>query len=816
MSPLEQTASSHREHDVEKGTDTSAMPSPSTHTPLALSPSKSPTHPVTIPASLPSKNRFFSLTTRIENYFGLEARGIHRVLPAEQTTKTTLSFLQIVVLWFSINTAPQNITLASIGASVYGLGFLDATLCSVFGAIVGVLPVAYVAGWGPWSGNRTLICARFTMGWWPVKLCVILNLVILLGYSMIDAVVAGQMLSAVSPNGSLSVEVGIIVSAVLTFTVTTFGIKVFHHYERFAWIPQTSVLLILAGTAGPKFDLSSKSTVEGATLAGNRLSFFSICLSAAQNVSTRANSFLTSRARCRERHRYLRHALPSTHTPLALSPSKSPTHPVTIPASLPSKNRFFSLTTRIENYFGLEARGIHRVLPAEQTTKTTLSFLQIVVLWFSINTAPQNITLASIGASVYGLGFLDATLCSVFGAIVGVLPVAYVAGWGPWSGNRTLICARFTMGWWPVKLCVILNLVILLGYSMIDAVVAGQMLSAVSPNGSLSVEVGIIVSAVLTFTVTTFGIKVFHHYERFAWIPQTSVLLILAGTAGPKFDLSSKSTVEGATLAGNRLSFFSICLSAAVTYAPIAADFFVYCDPKIVSRWKIFAATLLGLSLSFTFTFIIGTGLASGLANTPSWEAAGAGSGALIVAGFESLGGFGKFCSVIAALGLIANMVPPTYSCGIDFQILGRYPAMVPRFLWNTFAVVVFTVCALAGRNDLSEIFTNFLSLMGYWVVLWIVITLEEEFLFRRRKSPTFVWSDWNKQDKMPLGIAAFAAFCVGWVGAILCMSQYYFIGPLAKMIGSEGGDMGNYVGFAWAGIVYPGLRWWEVRRFGR
>jgi purine-cytosine permease-like protein len=70
------------------------------------------------------------------------------------------------------------------------------------------------------------------MGWWPTKLCVLLNLVILLGYSMIDAVVAGQMLSAVSPDGSLTVEVGIIIVAVITWVVTTFGIRVFHYYER--------------------------------------------------------------------------------------------------------------------------------------------------------------------------------------------------------------------------------------------------------------------------------------------------------------------------------------------------------------------------------------------------------------------------------------------------------------------------------------------------------------------------------------------------------------------------------------------------------
>ncbi len=44
--------------------------------------------------------------------------------------------------------------------------------------------------------------------------------------------VAGQILSAVSPNGSLTVEVGIVISAVITWLITTFGIKIFHHYER--------------------------------------------------------------------------------------------------------------------------------------------------------------------------------------------------------------------------------------------------------------------------------------------------------------------------------------------------------------------------------------------------------------------------------------------------------------------------------------------------------------------------------------------------------------------------------------------------------
>lgn len=114
-------------------------------------------HNATFDSPKPAGNKFLQWTDRVEVFLGLEARGIRRVKEDEKTTKTTLGFMQIAILWFSINTASQNITLASIGQEVYGLGFVDATLCSVFGAILGSIPVAYTAGWGPWSGNRTLV-----------------------------------------------------------------------------------------------------------------------------------------------------------------------------------------------------------------------------------------------------------------------------------------------------------------------------------------------------------------------------------------------------------------------------------------------------------------------------------------------------------------------------------------------------------------------------------------------------------------------------------------------------------------------------------
>jgi purine-cytosine permease-like protein len=52
------------------------------------------------------------------------------------------------------------------------------------------------------SGPRTLNVAKYTMNWWPSKLCVMLNVCIEIGYGLIDYLVGGLLLSAVN-GGSL-------------------------------------------------------------------------------------------------------------------------------------------------------------------------------------------------------------------------------------------------------------------------------------------------------------------------------------------------------------------------------------------------------------------------------------------------------------------------------------------------------------------------------------------------------------------------------------------------------------------------------------
>jgi len=69
------------------------------------------------------------------------------------------------------------------------------------------------------------------MGYYPSKVCCALNVLTNLGYCMVNCVVGGQILSRVS-GGGLSVLVGIVIIAGLSWIMAMFGMKIFAIYER--------------------------------------------------------------------------------------------------------------------------------------------------------------------------------------------------------------------------------------------------------------------------------------------------------------------------------------------------------------------------------------------------------------------------------------------------------------------------------------------------------------------------------------------------------------------------------------------------------
>lgn len=69
-------------------------------------------------------------------------------------------------------------------------------------------------------------------------------------------------------------------------------------------------------------------------------------------------------------------------------------------------------------------------------------------------------------------------------------------------------------------------------------------------------------------------------------------------------------------------------------------------------------------------------------------------------------------------------------------------------------------VAGIAGREHFSEILTNLLSILSYWVAAFVVIVAEEHFIFRRAggKLGGYDLDAWNDYTKLPPGCVALLA----------------------------------------------------------
>lgn len=102
--------------------------------------------------------RFKRWNDKIEGLAGLEARGITRVLPEEKHDISTIGYVQMWLLWFSVNITVNNLAVGFLGPLVFSLGWVDSVLLTVFGCALGAVGTAYTSTFGAQSGNRTLVC----------------------------------------------------------------------------------------------------------------------------------------------------------------------------------------------------------------------------------------------------------------------------------------------------------------------------------------------------------------------------------------------------------------------------------------------------------------------------------------------------------------------------------------------------------------------------------------------------------------------------------------------------------------------------------
>ncbi|KAG2188208.1 hypothetical protein INT44_000960 [Umbelopsis vinacea] len=470
--------------------------------------------------------------------------------------------------------------------------------------------------------------------------------------------------------------------------------------------------------------------------------------------------------------------------------------------------RFFSM--------GVEARGVERVLEDDRDPKNAINNL---LMWFSVNTVLTTIPIGALGQAVFSLT-LPHTIATIFCfTALGCITTAFIATLGPQTGCRTMVISRFSFGYAGGVILSIFNILTQLGFSVTCVVLGGQTLASI--NNTLPLTAGIIIVALCALIICFFGYDLLHIYERYAYIVITIIVIMLfalGGSSPAGYDLVAQSANEptGANLAANILSFGGIMFGAVSGWSPVAADFNMRL-PADTSPTYVFILTFFGVYIPVVFVSILGACLMT--IQNPDYVAAYAdnGMGALLSQTFSPWGGGGKFLMVVLSLSVIANNVPNTYSAALSIQALGKPFQRIPRFLWTVLVFLIYTIAGVIGRESFSAILSNLLSILSYWTAFFVVVVAEEHFLFRRPSQGGYNLDDYATPSKLPVGIAGIIAGMCGIAGAVIGMSQVYYTGPVAILIGDEfGGDLGFELAAVFAGVVYPPLRWLERRHFGR
>lgn len=354
------------------------------------------------------------------------------------------------------------------------------------------------------------------------------------------------------------------------------------------------------------------------------------------------------------------------------------------------------------------------------------------------------------------------------------------------------------------------------GFFVVNLVVVGQMLSAVS-DYTMTITVGIVIVAVISYLVSVFGYAIIHTYEKYSWIATFILLLVLVGQVAPHVVPSAPGTDGGMSGVGAYLTMIALAFSNASGWCSIAGDYYVH-FPSSTPKWKVFALTYFGILIPVTFAIVVGAllGNVAVTAALPPFadDYENHGLGGLIRTVYHPTG-WSKFALVILTFSVLGNNIAINYSSGLSIQLLGHYFHAVPRLIWSLLFAIVVAVLAIAGQEHLSTIVSNFVSLLGYWTVSFTVILLLEDQWFRRREGYDLLV--WDSPKALPIGAAAVSALLAGYLaGGLPGMAQTWYVGPIAAKFSEYGGDVGIYLSFVITIVVYMLARTVEKRMVGR
>jgi purine-cytosine permease-like protein len=127
----------------------------------------------------------------------------------------------------------------------------------------------------------------------------------------------------------------------------------------------------------------------------------------------------------------------------------------------------------------------------------------------------------------------------------------------------------------------LLNAATLTGFSLLSAIVGGQTLSSLNPD-RVDVDVGIVITCLVSFAVSLLGFNALHFWERWTWIPNLISIVIAVGCGGKYLHLQTDAEPAKPSQV---LTFGCLIAGYFITFGGTVSDYSIYHNPRRVPRY---------------------------------------------------------------------------------------------------------------------------------------------------------------------------------------------------------------------------------------
>ena len=358
----------------------------------------------------------------------------------------------------------------------------------------------------------------------------------------------------------------------------------------------------------------------------------------------------------------------------------------------------------------------HDTVEPGADTERTMGFGNTIMVWLAANMVVTTLLTGTL--FVPGILYLQAILIILLGTLLGVGVLALVGCIGTRTGLPTMVLTRASFGIRGGTFPALLNLAVLMGWSWVQALLAGIAVNSAvdSLTGFSNVVLFTVLCQSLVVLLALFGHQGIERVEPFIAVVMIGLALFVFYTAFSAFGFGEFASIPADPSTGMTAAIaFDVVVATAISWTVLSADF----NRNATSQLGGIGGTVIGYTASTSLAMSLGV-TAAAYAQLQGGAAQGFDAAVLVE-------NFGIPAAIVVFLSVMATNTLVVY--GMIMSYLNLRPQC--GFLGPALVIGLISILGATWQGVLNY-FLDFLLLIGTFFVPVFAIMLADYYVLRR------------------------------------------------------------------------------------